>query len=420
MSSIGVNVVSWNINGCSTPIKRKKILNYLKSHGTDVAYIQESHFENENEALKLKRDWVGKIFHNSVSSKSRGVMILIHKKLHFVLLQQFKDDDGRLLCLQALINGVKVVLCNVYAPNKDEPKFIYKINEMLGNIEGHVLLGGDFNNVLDEYIDRSTINTALVTKTGLALKSLREDIGLEDIWRLVHPLEKEYTFYTHSHKTYSRIDYFLISNACVDLVVNSKIGVIALTDHAPVELRINLQAVRVSRGRWRLNTSVLQDEQFVLSLQNDIEYFSQVNVGSTDRLATVWDALKAFVRGKCLGYCSKKIKENKNKIKTLEEKIGIFEKQLAEKFDETKFKEICKLKFNLHEIYNRKAEYALFRLKTNFYENGEKTGKLLARQLKKIDSQNVITAIKKDDKLVTSSSEINTVFETFLPKPLYI
>uniref|UniRef100_A0A3P8RWJ4 Reverse transcriptase domain-containing protein n=1 Tax=Amphiprion percula TaxID=161767 RepID=A0A3P8RWJ4_AMPPE len=413
MGSTGINIVSWNINGCSTPIKRKKILNYLKSHDTDVAYIQETHFENENEAVKLKRDWVGKIFHNSVSSKSRGVMILIHKKLHFVLLQQFKDEDGRLLCLQALINGVKVVLCNVYAPNRDEPKFIYKINEMLGNIEGHILLGGDFNNVLDEYIDRSTINTTLTTKTGLALKSLREDIGLEDIWRLVHPLEKEYTFYSHSHKTYSRIDYFLISNACVDLVVNSKIGVIALTDHAPVELCINLQTERVNRGRWRLNTSVLQDEQFVLSLQKDIEYFLQVNVGSTDRLATVWDALKAFVRGKCLGYCSKKIKENKNKIKTLEEKICIFEKQLAEKFNETKFKEICKLKYNLHDIYNKKAEYALFRLKTHFYENGEKTGKLLARQLKKIDSQNVITAIKKDDKLVTSSSDINTVFKTF-------
>lgn len=413
MGSMGVNVVSWNINGCSTPIKRKKILNYLKCHNTDVAYIQETHFENENEALKLKRDWVGKIFHNSVSSKSRGVMILINKRLNFVLLQQFKDENGRLLCLQALINGVKVVLCNVYAPNRDEPCFIHKINKMLGGLEGHTILGGDFNNVLDEYIDRSTINTTSVTKTGLALKTLREDIGLVDIWRLVHPLEKEYTFYSHSHKTYSRIDYFLISNSCVDLIVNSKIGVIALTDHALVELHINLQVEKISRGRWRLNTSILQDDQFVLTLQRDIEYFLQVNVGSTDRLATVWDALKAFVRGKCLGYCSKKKKESGKNVQTLEENIGKLEKQLAEKFDENKFKEICKLKFNLHEIYNKKAEYALFRLRTHFYENGEKTGKLLARQLKKMDSLSVITAIKNNDKLVTSSADINTVFKTF-------
>lgn len=89
MGNIDVNIVSWNINGCGTPIKRKKILSYLKSHHTDVAYIQETHFENENEALKLKRDWVGKVFHNSVSSKSRGVAILINKRLNFVLLQEF-------------------------------------------------------------------------------------------------------------------------------------------------------------------------------------------------------------------------------------------------------------------------------------------------------------------------------------------
>lgn len=33
-------------------------------------------------------------------------------------------------------------------------------------------------------------------------------------------------------------------------------------------------------------------------------------------------------------------------------------------------------------------------LKTNFYENGEKTGRLLARQLKQMNNQNVITAMK--------------------------
>lgn len=413
MANSYVNVVSWNINGCGTPIKRKKILSYLKSHGTDVAYIQETHFENENEALKLKRDWVGKVFHNSVSSKSRGVMILIHKRLNFVLLQQFKDEDGRLLCIQALINGVKVVLCNIYAPNRDDPDFIHKVNKMLGSIDGNVLLGGDFNNVPDNHIDRSIINTTSITKTGLALNSLKDDLGLVDIWRLVHPLEKEYTFYSHSHKTYSRIDYFLISNLCVDLVENCKIGVIALTDHAPVELHINLQVEIKSKGRWRLNSSILQDEKFVSTLKEDIKYFLEVNVGSTDKLATVWDALKAFVRGKCLGYSSNKVKESKEKIQILEKRIGILDKQLAGKFDNNKFKEVCQLKFSLHEMYNRRAEYALFRLKTNFYENGEKTGKLLARQLKKMDNQQVISAIKSGDKLVTSSSDINMVFKTF-------
>ncbi len=47
-----------------------------------------------------------------------------------------------------------------------------------------------------------------------------------------------------------------------------------------------------------------------------------------------------------------------------------------------------KKKIELQEIYNKKVEYALFRLGTTFYEEGEKTGKLLGRQLKKITQSN--------------------------------
>lgn len=36
----------------------------------------------------------------------------------------------------------------------------------------------------------------------------------------------------------------------------------------------------------------------------------------------MWDALKAFVRGKCLAFSFKNVKENKAKIQTLEEHIG--------------------------------------------------------------------------------------------------
>lgn len=254
MGNVDVNIVSWNINGCGTPVKRKKVLSYLKSHNADIAYIQETHFANENEALKLKRDWVGKVFHNSRSSKSRGVMILINKRLNFVLLKESRDEDGRVLALQALINGVQVVLCNIYAPNRDEPNFMDEVNKMLGNMKGQILLGGDFNNVMDEYIDRSAINATSSTRTGTAIDALKEDLSVVDIWRLVHPMEREYTFYSHSHKTYSRIDYFLISKSCVNLVVNCDIGVIALTDHAPVELHINLNVEKNRTGRWRLNS----------------------------------------------------------------------------------------------------------------------------------------------------------------------
>lgn len=102
-----------------------------------------------------------------------------------------------------------------------------------------------------------------------------------------------------------------------------------------------------------------------------------------------------------------------SKIKELESKIRIHERELANHFSNQLYQDICKYKFDLQEIYNKKVEYALFRLGTSFYEEGEKTGKLLAKQLKQRNSLNFIPAIKKDHTVVTDTKEINGVFRKY-------
>lgn len=72
-----INIVSWNINSCRTPVKDKK--NPHLSYRPCVTHL-ETHFQNEEEALKLKSDWVGNVFNNSISSKSCGVVIPVKNK----------------------------------------------------------------------------------------------------------------------------------------------------------------------------------------------------------------------------------------------------------------------------------------------------------------------------------------------------
>lgn len=50
-----------------------------------------------------------------------------------------------------------------------------------------------------------------------AIDTLEEELDLGDAWRFFHPSDKEFTFYSHPHISYSRIDYFLISKSLLSL-----------------------------------------------------------------------------------------------------------------------------------------------------------------------------------------------------------
>lgn len=75
-----LNCISINLRGINSPIKRKKVLTYLKRQSADIAFIQETHLP-DLEHIKIRRDWVGHIFYSSFLSKVRGVALLINKNM---------------------------------------------------------------------------------------------------------------------------------------------------------------------------------------------------------------------------------------------------------------------------------------------------------------------------------------------------
>ncbi len=155
----------------------------------------------------------------------------------------------------------------------------------------------------------------------------------------------------------------------------------------------------VKKSRWRLNTSLLHDQVFANSIEEDLKRFFEVNVGSVARMGTVWEASKAFIRGKIIAYSSKKKRKYREKLLKLEAQLKEKEMDLVE---------------NLTEILLKKVEYALFRLNSNFYESGDKAGKLLARQLQQKDAKLIIPAIQNiQGEVVTTTKEINKVFHDF-------
>ena len=108
----------------------------------------------------------------------------------------------------------------------------------------------------------------------------------------------------------------------------------------------------------------------------------------------LWDACKAVLRGKIIGYCSNLKKQRKGKI----DRLRAESKQLEDTHKRTLNKgtktEIDRKKNELNELYSNDIQKKLIFLKQRYYEAGGKSTKLLAYRLKKQQAENTIFKIK--------------------------
>uniref|UniRef100_A0AAZ1Y652 Reverse transcriptase domain-containing protein n=1 Tax=Oreochromis aureus TaxID=47969 RepID=A0AAZ1Y652_OREAU len=159
----------------------------------------------------------------------------------------------------------------------------------------------------------------------------------------MHPEGREYSFYSPPHNVYTRIDYFLISEALVNNSIDSSIGNIVISDHAPIFLCLgNILQIPQSH-RWRLNVSLIKDSGFIKLIRDEIQFYKQTNNREDTTLATWWDAMKAYLL-------------NKNII-TLEAKLKALEAVHSHTKDRVTLNKIVKVKYKLNVLYNRKWEF---------------------------------------------------------------
>lgn len=118
-----VRLVSWNVRGLGGPVKQSRVFSHLKSLNTDMAFLQETHLCASDHS-RLRKPWVGQIFHSTFNSKSRGTAILINKRTQFSPTQITSDPGGRYTIVCGSLYQVPVVMVSVYAPNWDNPTFV--------------------------------------------------------------------------------------------------------------------------------------------------------------------------------------------------------------------------------------------------------------------------------------------------------
>lgn len=125
----------------------------------------------------------------------------------------------------------------------------------------------------------------------------------------------------------------------------------------------------------------------------------------------LWEAFKAYIRGSIISFEASRRKENISKLKDLEEQIKMMDQENARSPSASLHRKITTLKYEYNQIMSVKISKAFLYTRQRFFEFGDKPHKLLARQLRKMESDRTIHKVKaRDNTILTKPKDINNRF----------
>ena len=202
--------------------------------------------------------------------------------------------------------------------------------------KGTTIMGGDLNLIMDPKLDCQYNVKHKAEKTS--------EIGIIDVWRKIHPNERDYTYYSKAHNKYSRLDYFFMFKSDIEKVKQSSIGKIDISDHAIISIELTL-AIEKGVSTWRLNNSLLNDIEFKKRMATTTKQYIKINDNGEVSPLMVWEGAKAVIRGEIIAFSSLKRKQRGmernnlvNKQTTLQEEHKRSSKQILNEIDEIKKK----------------------------------------------------------------------------------
>jgi hypothetical protein len=127
-----MEIITYNCRGLKEYKKLKRVLNkcsqILKENKLSLIMLQETHL-GINETNKLNVMWRGGYVAAPGEGASRGCLTLFDSRWRQE--ESYTSPDGRLACAALTMEGVEVIVLNVYAPNNHDLSFVELVFEKL-------------------------------------------------------------------------------------------------------------------------------------------------------------------------------------------------------------------------------------------------------------------------------------------------
>ena len=149
--------------------------------------------------------------------------------------------------IKGSIQEEDITIINIYAPNIGAPQYIRQLLIAIKEeIDGNAIIVGDFNTSLTP-MDRSSKQK--INKETQALNDTWDQIDLIDIYRTFHPKTADYTFFSSTHRTFSRIDHILGHKSSLSKFKKTEIISSIFSDHNTMRLEINYRGKKCKKHK---------------------------------------------------------------------------------------------------------------------------------------------------------------------------
>lgn len=398
MSSLGIGIYSMNVRGLGDKFKRNQVFSWLKNHSGAIYFLQETHSTKRSEQL-WKDEWGSQIYFCHGNSNSRGVCILVNNNCDLTVYKEFYDNDGRVIILDAIIMGQQFTLINIYGPNNDNPTFFDNIEKTFNNFDCEsVIMGGDFNFVLDVSVDKKGGKNRTNYQAQGMVKNIMESHDLIDVWRELHPNIRQFTWRSYNPSVQCRLDFFLVSFNLYSQIDKCAISPGFKTDHSLIHIHIVPVNEARGPGFWKFNVSLLHEPDYVELAKKCIFETKKNDINMNPSM--LWEFMKCQVRTVTMQFSAKISKQRKKYERELTKKLVDLENNYANNPSDAVANEIHDCKNNIEQIYNYKIKGCMIRSRAKMTEFGEKNSRYFINLEKRNQKNKVIT------KLETSKGDI--------------
>jgi len=258
-----LNKATFNCNGLLNGKTQYNILDFVNTCHINILFLQETYLYSKQQINKINKSLQCSCSYWSFGEiNSKGVGILLFDSNIKVLRHEF-DLHGRFLCVDIKYFTHTMRLINVFSPNitVERKHFISNLDKYL--CQPNIILGGDFNCIMEPSIDKIGGNPLSGTAGSKEIRFLCTDFHLKDGYRTLFPSGRATTWHARGRTISSRLDRIYISNTLTSYLSDMAVFPTPVSDHDFVIMTFdNFCPLERGPGYWNFNNSLLEDKTF--------------------------------------------------------------------------------------------------------------------------------------------------------------